>query len=125
MFRSVKSRVGVLAVTETMVGLPMGLATPAGAAPNPDRCLSINGLVVYQFGTAQCTSDRSTGSQPNVAIATANNSNAFAVAGNGLTATAVGNGNTVGALSVDDSTAVAIGGCTISSTGGTFRSCHP
>src|SRR5437763_9322934 len=108
MFRSWKSRVGVLALTATMVGVPVvGLAGPAGAAPNANRCRSVNGVVVYQFGTATCVSDQSTGSEPNVATATGDNSFALASTGSGDTSTAIGDNSTAlsGAGNTDSATA--------------------
>jgi len=111
MFRSLTSRVGVLALTATMVGVPVvGLASSAGAAaPNANRCQSINGVVVYQSGTATCVSDQSTGSDPNVATATGNNSFAGAQGGDNNTATAIGDSSLAASGAGNDNSATAHG----------------
>src|SRR5204862_84600 len=126
MFRSLTSRVGVLALTATMVGLPIvGSASSAGAALNTNRCQSIDGVVVYQSGTATCVSAQSTGSTPNVATASGDNSHAAAgigapgnpQIGSGDTATATGDNSYAQAIVGSNDTATAIGYKSLAASG--------
>src|SRR5689334_15735326 len=91
MLRSARVRVGTFAVSIVCVTTAGSafLATPAHAAP-ASRCVSMNGTLIVQTGTAQCETDESTTSKPNIAIATGENSFARATLGNGNTAIAIG-----------------------------------
>jgi hypothetical protein len=87
MLKSWLARVVVFAAGVTMAAAT--LASPAAAA-NPDRCKSVNGVVIYQFGNTTCASTASTESTPNVAMATGNGAYAYAETGNGNKAKANG-----------------------------------
>jgi hypothetical protein len=105
-----KARAGMLALTAIMVGVPVvGLADPVGAAPNPNRCQSVNGVVVYSYGTATCVSAASTGSQPDVATATGDHSIALAVFGSNNTVTVTGSNSSAEAAYGDNNTVTATG----------------
>jgi hypothetical protein len=120
----VSSRGGVvLAGTTLLLALT---AVPASAAQ--DLCVSINGTVRVQKGTATCpsvagsgnvaiarganstaTAGSSAGDQHNRAIAGGDNSVAFAAVGSGNTATASGDGSVASAGVGDRNSATATG----------------
>jgi len=109
-FRSLRSWVGPLAITALIGGASIALSTgPAGGASKANRCVSINGVAVVQSGTAVCISTPPTGTQPNVARATGENSIAEAAVGAGNSATANGPGSIAVAAVGDSNTATANG----------------
>ncbi len=90
----------LVSVVFAVVLLPIG-AVAASAAPNV--CVSVNGVEVYQSGSAVCDSD--IGSR---AVSVGEDSGASSADGDNNTAVAVGNDS--GAIATDgDNTAVVIG----------------
>ena len=84
----------------------------ASVTSNVNRCESINGVVIYQFGTAQCESGPSATSRPNVATATGDN--ALAIAG---VETNLGDSNDRATANGDHTSVSAYGGSNEVATG--------
>ncbi len=90
------------------------LPASAGATTNLNRCESINGVAIYQYGTAHCESGPSATTKPNVAIAAGNNAQAIAgvesnIGDSNDHATALGDNSNVSAYGGINEVATGIG----------------
>jgi hypothetical protein len=128
MLRSMRLRLGVLAVVSSLSGsLVLGAAAPAGAAGAANYCLSVNGVTVFQSGNALCESVQSYGTKPSIAVAVGDGAKAMAFGdnadvraygthadakvehGSDDTAIAIGSGSAAYAAWGDHNTAVGLG----------------
>src|SRR5689334_7558977 len=91
MLNAMRSRAPMGFAAMLAVGaLLVGAATPASADTRANQCLSINGVMVRQSGTAYCETTASLTATPNVAEASGDNTVAQATEGSGDSARAVG-----------------------------------
>jgi hypothetical protein len=107
---------GSLLFGGTLVASVIAGSVPAsaGVTTNLNRCESINGVVIYQYGTAHCESGPSATTQPNIATAMGNNAQAVAgvetnIGDSNDHATAVGDNTSVSAYGGVNEVATGIG----------------
>jgi len=87
---------------------PLDAASMCPSGPS-DYCMSVNGVVIEQRGSASCYSTDTTGDLPNTATATGAGAYAFAMFGDNNTATATGDDAVVYAIIGNNNIATAIG----------------